>query len=212
VSSRARPDALIALDSFLDVMTNAVGIMILVAIVVVVHSGTLSVTLGTPVLRDPAAGAERRVVHCAANRVAFLDEAQLRRRAWDALERECEARGGPLASAEEVEQVFAQRDVGTATHRVHYIDSATSVFAPRKGAGEKSSELRAPDSRFRARLAALDPAKDWLFFVVETDSFGAFRVARRLARDRGFDVGWYPHASGEPIAVSAAGSIGEHAQ
>ena len=210
--ARSRGEAM-NLDPFLDVMTNVVGVLVLIAIIVAVQSRNLDVALGLPILHDPPSGARRHVVHCADNKVSFLDLTGLRSAAWEVLEAESSARGGrPFQSRREVQAIFDQHDVGTVTHRVIYADAATNDCVIRPGMGESSVALHLEDSEFRARLATLDPGSDWLFFLVEESSFGVFRSARQLARERGVEVGWYPHESGSSLSFTPDGEVGAKAQ
>jgi len=50
--------------------------------------------------------------------------------------------------------------------------------------------------------------KHWVFLVAHEDSFEMMRLARKLARERGFKVGWHPHKKGEAIVFSSGGGAG----
>ena len=201
------------LDPFLDVMTNVVGILVLIAVIVAVQARNIDVVLGRPVLQDPPTGAARHVVHCAGKRVSFLELPRLRDVAWKALAEESASREGrAFASGQEVREVFALRDVGTETHRIVYADEGVTDCRLRVSVGETSAVLNLEGLAFRQRLAAFDPEQDWLFFLVEESSFGACRSARELARKLGFDVGWYPHQDGARLSFTPDGEIGAKIQ
>lgn len=201
------------LDPFLDVMTNVVGILVLIAIIVAVQSRNLEVTLGTPVLHDPLPGATRHLVHCSDNRVTFLDLTEVRSQAWAALETAAaERQGRPFQSERELEAMFERLDVGNGTHRVVYADEHTCEAVMRPDVGEPSAVLPLEESLFNQRIRALDPQRHWFFFLVDESSFGTFRIAREVARSHGFDVGWYPHADGEAVSFTPNGKIGSKAQ
>lgn len=201
------------LDPFLDVMTNVVGILVLIAVIVAVQARNVDVVLGRPVLQDPPAGAKRHVVHCAENRIAFLELPRLRSVAWAALKAESNIRNGePFESEREVQELFERIDVGTLTHRITYADTQLTDCKLRMSAGETSAEVHLEGSIYREQLASFDPQSDWLFFLVEESSFGAFRSSRELARELGFEVGWYPHEDGAPLTFTPDGEIGAKSQ
>lgn len=61
--------------------------------------------------------------------------------------------------------------------------------------GETADQLRAPASNYRAFLEKHDPEKEWIVFVVRQSlSFEAFRAAREVAIESGFQTGWEPFA------------------
>ena len=75
----------------------------------------------------------------------------------------------------------------------YYKNVTDTSFKPRKRArGENASELKKSDSEFRRELRKLDPKTQHVFFLVRTDSFDVFHVARKVAMEEGFKVGWDP--------------------
>ena len=43
-------DVELSLDSFLDIVTNVIGVMVLIAVIAVVSAQNITISLGTPVL------------------------------------------------------------------------------------------------------------------------------------------------------------------
>lgn len=62
----------------------------------------------------------------------------------------------------------------------------TEAVAP----GDPEPSLGRGQTRFEARLDALDPRRQYVRFFVWPDSFDVYLTARRLAEDRGLRVGW----------------------
>ncbi len=57
---------------------------------------------------------------------------------------------------------------------------------------------------FAARIAKLEPRRQYLAFVVRDDAFATFRKARDLATAAGFEVGWEYIGRDEPITFEGS--------
>ena len=77
----------VGLDSFLDIVTNAIGFLVLVALLVAISSQNMSVLLSTPLLRPPPAGTTRVLFECRGNRILRIDEDAIDRNIIEALRR-----------------------------------------------------------------------------------------------------------------------------
>jgi hypothetical protein len=175
-------------DSFLDVMSNAVGVMILVAIVVTINTRDISFVLGTPVLRKNHR-LENVNFECVDKHVLHLSR-DLYIEAMEVIKEEFERRREPL-TRDEVESLLSRRTVSDSNYVMRF---PGGLHYERRGpdSGERASEIIKNDSEFRRVLAGLDPREHYLLFFVREDSFGTFRTARRIARKKGFAVGWSP--------------------
>lgn len=73
--------------------------------------------------------------------------------------------------------------------------------------GETAEQLRAKNSEFNQVLANFNPDKQYLAFIVrpDSDSFTIFRLARKQAWERGYQVGWEPHPEDIPIQFGEGG-------
>jgi len=196
-------------DSFLDVMTNALGVMVLVAVATVLQAGGAKVYLGTPVVHDPPHGAKRVLYECRDQHVVRVDEDMLDR----ILENEL-LLGFPdgRSSLGESNRYLEENDVGTEHHRIRLVRGGKEVRQRDGPQGESIAEVMKPGSSFRKSVQSLDPRRRFAFFVVHSDSFDAFQVARRIARKRGLEVGWEPHETGAPIKFGQRGRRGDRVQ
>jgi hypothetical protein len=75
--------------------------------------------------------------------------------------------------------------------------------------GESGQEMRRPESEFRQVVAAIDPAEEYLFFLVRPDGFEAFRTARELVWETRPEtaVGWEPLVEDTLLAFGEGGQI-----
>lgn len=107
-----------------------------------------------------------------------------------------------------VEQIKRYR-LDTNYYTVSFVNLDSLLYKPTGVQGESSEELIEPDSEFKSLLADMNPASDYLAFIVRPDSFEAFRKARQEARKAGFEVGWEPYPEENPIIFGSGGrSVG----
>ena len=204
------------LDSFLDILTNTVGVLMFISLFVTLiatgSSPKTRVTIQTP-LASPT-DKESLWFEINGNKVSYLDLRQVR-------ERELELSGNlPNCNKPDPSADISRQDIYqscllsilgrqsnfrtyTQNYRVRTVDRGVSLlFEPAsEEVGETTSQLSAPDSDFKRVLAQFNPQKDYLVFIVRPDSFEAFRTARKQAWDAGYQVGWEPQAQDLPIKI-----------
>jgi hypothetical protein len=214
VSRRQRePDATMSLDSFLDIVTNVVGVLILVAVVTVLGAGDVAVSSGASATRNVDASAPRTLFELSRSELFFVDE----ERNGDRVKQEVQRTHGDRAiGGDELVATLNNADVGDGSHRVRAEQLPSGglawVYALRASAtGETCADLAAPDSRFRQKLYALPPG-GFVYFVVHDDSFELFRCARDLAREAGAEFGWHPVEGKSPLRLSVSGDLGRRIQ
>lgn len=202
----------LSLDSFLDIVTNVVGVLILAAVVTVLGAGDIGVSAGASALSSPKPTARRFLFECARDQVFFVDEEASAERVKAALGVDQDA--SPV-TAELIAQVLADKDVGDATHRVQAeaLESGLAwKYVLRPGArGERKEALDSAASNFQRHLRHLPPG-GFVYFVVHDDSFDVFQKAREVVRARGLAMGWHPVKGSAPLRLSSAGSLGRRVQ
>jgi hypothetical protein len=208
---RANDEVLFSLDSFLDIVTNVVGVLVLVAMVTVLSAGNISVPSGATAMTAPRPTASRLLFECAGDEIFFVDEEGNGARVVDQVKRTSER---PV-SRDALVALLDDEDVGDATHRVRadrLEHGIAWVYALRPEArGDHAADLDRTGSEFHRKLAELE-AGGFAYFVVHDDGFEVFRKARDIARARGISVGWHPVEGREPIRLSALGSLGKRVQ
>ena len=208
---RGSDEAPFSLDSFLDIVTNVVGVLVLVAMVTVLSAGNISVPSGATAMTAPSPSAERLLFECAGDEVFFVDEEANGQRVLEEVKRSNEK----AISRERLVALLDDKDVGDATHRVHatLIDRGVAwTYALRPEVhGEGKADLDRGATAFERQLARIEHG-GFAYFVVHDDSFEIFRKARDLARERGISVGWHPVEGRDPVRLSAIGSLGRRVQ
>jgi hypothetical protein len=208
---RGSEEILFSLDSFLDIVTNVVGVLVLVAMVTVVSAGNISVPSGATAMTAPKPSASRLLFECAGDEVFFVDEEGNGRRVLDEVGRT----GERAISRDALTALLDDNDVGDATHRVRADPLARGVawvYTLRSEVhGERAADLERAESAFAKQLARLERG-GFAYFVVHDDSFEIFGKARDIARARGISVGWHPVEGRGPVRLSAIGSLGKRIQ
>ncbi|HIK25491.1 MAG: hypothetical protein P3X23_001690 [Thermosynechococcus sp. Uc] len=209
--SRARPQVQAPsqnLDSFLDVLTNTVGVMIFVCLF-----ASLTAAVSPALVRTPIARETRKQVYffeCRENRVLPLEEDQASKAIDHHLRRITE---NPFADLHQIQQQLESFRHSTRYYNVHLSlvrnqgqPILQTLFEPRdRSGGESPRTMEKPSSNFRRTIDRLLPGRYSLVFFVRPDSFDCFRAARAIAWRSGFDVGWEPMAEGRAIIFVSGG-------
>ena len=208
------------LDSFLDILTNTVGVLMFISLfVTLIATGSrpkTQVTIQTP-LSSPTEK-ESLWFEINNNRVSYLDLRQVR-------EKELELSGNlpncnkPQDDGNSANAIISQNNyqsclssilgrqsnfrVNTKNYEVRAVDNGVSLtFNPLSpNIGETTNKLTSENSQFKQVLAKSNSNKDYLVFIVRPDSFEAFRAARKQAWAAGYEVGWEPHPQDAPIRI-----------
>lgn len=240
---RRRPDTdpVLSLDSFLDIVTNVVGVLILIAVVTVISAGDIGVSSGASVMTAPRNYAARIVFECRHDTLYFVDEkgnAELVRTAaaevpdaWPTPDdfgtpKSFGAFGNRMAAGDDGDpreqtpldrliKLLDDKDVGDSTHRVtakRAQQGIAWIYTLRDRArGTTMARLGKRNSEFQKKL-------DWVgrdgyvYFVVHDDSFEVFREAREIAHKQGVSVGWHPVEGDARVVFSGSGTLGKRTQ
>lgn len=183
-----------SLDSFLDIVTNSLGLLILVALLSAFSTQGAKISLGTPIMTDAPEGLEVNSFEIRGGRIVPID--------FEPFDSDLRA----FFSRSYAEQIaFAEqynpRGVTNGFHRLELHPGEAGplgiggsyALIPQEGVkGDTVEDLLDPGSDLGRRLAQLDHQKQWLFFFVRSDSFEQLREVRRIVSELGFQVGWTP--------------------
>lgn len=188
------------LDSFLDVMTNTVGVLIFVLLFVTLAAADATVLVRTPlrsetdkqpVFFEVSGG---RVIHLE------LDEGNDEVASF--------LRGLPRFTWYNIDRVLARVDAFQ-TRTANYDVDLTAGFGvrwrARHGVGESIREVRKPSSEYRRVLRSFDPDTAYIAFIVRPDGVEVFRAVRDVAVKQGFESGWEPFEQSRDLIFSSSG-------
>ena len=214
------------LDSFLDILTNTVGVLMFISLFV-----TLIATEADSIVQTPLASESKKVprfFEIRENKIAYINDEKVGKEIEQitgnlpACHRpkppedpdffRSQNYAGQISDYRSCLRSRAQRITNFQTQTDYYdvrmLNASTFslIYEPIPNKeGESKEELALPESEFLQVLDKLDPKKDYLAFIVRPDSFSGFRVAREQAWAKGFDVGWEPHKSERPIVFGSGG-------
>lgn len=212
------------LDSFLDILTNTVGVLMFISLfitLVTIESGKL--------VRTPLVSKSNKrplFFEISNNRVIFIDAAKVQRELAYLMQSlpECSPPDSTslddhyryrlyinqLQEYENCRQRAINRlqsfQVTTNSYQVHLHNLDSLIYEPlNQNVGDSISQLKQEDSEFQTILRQINQDHHYLAFIVRPDSFSAFRIARNQAWEAGFDVGWEPHNTQLPIVFGSGG-------
>lgn len=195
---RPRPQAQ-NLDSFLDIMTNTVGVLVFVLLFVTLAAADASVLVRTPLRASTEKVpvffevVDGRVVHM---ETGVADE---RVRAF--------VEGLPRINLYNYEYVLASMrtwSTSTGNYTVDLVGYSTRYRA-NEGAGEPVKVVKDTASAYQRVLRGMDPETEYLAFIVRPDGLEAFRAAREVATRRGLSSGWEPFTHEREITFGSNG-------
>ena len=215
------------LDSFLDILTNTVGVLMFISLfVTLIATGSNSKT--KLVIQTPLASATEKEplwFEIKENRVTPLNKQKVDEEQYKLYGNlpYCVPPEVSLDGTLSGNQEYLRRQsdyiscrnsrigrlrnfqVQTKYYNVRTINGSLRFEPVLTEAGETEKQLREADSEFNQILANFNPNKQYLAFIVRPDSFTTFRAARKQAWDRGYQVGWEPHPEGMPIQFGERG-------
>jgi hypothetical protein len=209
------PNASQNLDSFLDVLTNIVGVLIFVSLF-----ASLAANGGAPkthlTIQTPLASTtdkEPLWFEIQNNKVSYLNLRQIRNKEIELsgnLPNCNKPSSGDSVSLSNYQSCLlsilgrqSNFKVDTDSYQVRTVDQGVSLlFEPlSNNIGETATQLTAANSAYQQVLSKSNPNKDYLAFIVRPDSFEAFRDARKQAWEAGYQVGWEPLEQDAPIKI-----------
>lgn len=210
------------LDSFLDILTNTVGVLMFIGLFVALISLQAGTIVKTPLVTN--SNKTPHLFEVRNNRVSYIDTQEIKQQldTFTASLPTCEKPTPPEDSYSNYEYYFGllqeyQKCLLNQVDRLKTFEGKTDnytvffqedslIYQPiSKDVGESPKQFGQADSKYHQILAKLNPKNDYLAFIVRQDSFKAFRQAREEAQKKGFDVGWEPQKSEIPLIFGSGG-------
>ncbi|NJL83060.1 MAG: hypothetical protein HC890_09065 [Chloroflexaceae bacterium] len=216
------------LDSFLDILTNTVGVLMFVGLFVALVTAEAGTIVRTPLVA--ASQKLPRFFELRRNQLFHIDIQGANQKIDAAIAAlpQCHQPNVPDTFGnyfyeEYREEIAAFNDcvvgkiaklkniqIETAAYRVNVLDFDAIGYQLKEAVpGEAIADLTQAESGYSRLLADLNPQTDYLAFLVRPDSFAVFRQARKVAWQQGFEVGWEPfERDGEIIFGTNGRSVG----
>lgn len=179
--AKQQQDASINLDSFLDIMTCLVGVLVLILILTGIDAGQIKVLIPTPMEHE----SDKRQMYfeCRDGELFLIPVRDLRDMTVRALDEIAVEAEGDM---EEMLRLLHKKEVGNEAYRVDLSFALLGQFAVSLVEGTKGYRLMSLESErgtgwFWNILKDLDPETEMVSFLVRDDSFGVFKRARHVA-------------------------------
>jgi hypothetical protein len=192
-------------DSFLDVITNCIGVLMVITILAIINTKYMTFIVRTPFVRHT----DKTPVffECRQNRNIPVDKMTIQtnmKGSMDSIKKNQSEYNRILQS-----YTPELRDVGDSYYQVDFtklLREGILVLVPKAdNQGETAEEIKTDESRFKKALQSIDPQKEFAFFLVRPDSYEVFREARDILWKKKIEVGWEPLAKDQFISFSTRG-------
>lgn len=216
------------LDSFLDILTNTVGVLMFISLFITVVAVESSTIVTTPLVSNTEK--KPRFFEVRNNKISYINDEEIDRQIASLMQNlpECTLPDVPnnfdaymyqyylnriqeyQACRSQTIQSFQNFKGQTDHYYVTFYDLDALLYEPiTPDTGESYQTIAQPDSAFNQTIEKFDPNQDYLAFIVRPDSFSAFRAARKQAWKAGYNVGWEPLKQDTPIVFGSNGrSVG----
>ncbi|NCO74749.1 MAG: hypothetical protein GW856_05815 [Cyanobacteria bacterium] len=216
------------LDSFLDILTNTVGVLMFIGLFVSLLAAEAGTIIRTP-LRSQT-NKQPLFFEVRNNKIFSLNDPKLDSEINQVLATlpNCKTPDIPkdipsylysfyLQEIQDYEQCIKTRNIkldnfyyDNGDYLVSFTeDGALKYEANSSSQGEDSKQLKMTNSSFINTLKQLNPDVNYIAFIVRPDSFETFRVAREKAWSIGYEVGWEPFAQDKILVFGSGGrSVG----
>ncbi|MEM8780024.1 MAG: hypothetical protein AAGF26_14355 [Cyanobacteria bacterium P01_G01_bin.49] len=212
------------LDSFLDILTNTVGVLMFISLFITVVAVESSTIVSTPLVSNTQK--KPRFFEVRDNKITYIDDEEVDRQIALLMAGlpECTSPDAPSNFDTYTYQYYLERIKEYQSCRLQTIQSFQSFKAETRhynvtfydldalqyepitpDTGESYKTISQTDSEFQKTLEKFDPTVDYLAFIVRPDSFSAFRSARKQAWEAGYNVGWEPLKQEIPIVFGSNG-------
>ena len=195
-----------SLDSFLDIVTNSLGLLILVALLSAFSAQGVKVSLGTPIMTDADASMEVVQFQVVNGRIIPVDMDY-----WDP---QIDQFFTPTSDQQSLAMRFNAEGLSNGFHTVEFKPGEPGLFGIggsfaltpiADDTGDEVAALDDPSSEFVTRIGELDPDQQWVYFLVSSESFEEFREFREYVKQQGFEVGWMPYQNGRSLEFGPGG-------
>jgi len=178
------------LDSFLDIMTCLVGVLILVIMLTGIDAAQIEVLIPTPL--GHRTDLKPIYIECRDGMLYRIPFEELRNKVTEALNEISEEAGGDVAK---IIQLLPEKRVKGEYYELDLTYALSGQFGLLPVPGKEGYRLTSvtqetPQKWFGRILAGIDPKKEMITFLVRDDSYAVFKRARALAWQKKVEVAY----------------------
>ncbi len=203
--ARTKKTEVLQLDSFLDIITNTIGILVVICCMAAINVNDITYIVRTPFVHKT----EKIPVffECRNKRCVPIDK--------EGLHNEIDKRIKKLYKSDvrltgsKILSLMEDEEIGDAYYKVDlpklFLENIFVLIPKEEDIGEDRKEIKKTDSIFLQIIRNLDPKKHFVFVLVRPDSFEVYREARNLIWDEDLEIGWEPMTAGKFVSFGTKG-------
>ena len=205
MAKKGSGDTEINLDSFLDIMTCLVGVLVLIIILTGVDASQIKVLIPTPM--EYSSDKRPHFLECRNNQLFMIPLADIRTKADNTLKSIAEEAAG---DPEKLLSTLSQTTVKIEHYEVdltYLLLGQLAIVPIPDSSGYPLEDYRSegPNDWFGRVLSTLNKEEEMLTFLVRDDSFRVFKIARALAWIDNVEVTYELLGVDEPIKFGLMG-------
>lgn len=193
--SRRRVEVTLNMDSFIDVMSNSVGVLTIILLFAAVVTSRTQTLIPTWEMLP-----EKRInnFEILKGRILYVDNYGILSAVIEHVKKLVEMNGDDRLEA------LANLQIVHGSYRVlpEAIPAGVIKVVPTGTGGTPVDQLAKPESEFSTVLKGLDPAKDLILFIIRFGGWEAYPPARRIAQERGFQTSYEIRTDDSPITFT----------
>jgi hypothetical protein len=202
---RTKKGEILQLDSFLDIITNTIGILVVICCMAAINVNDITYIVRTPFVHKTAKAPI--FFECRDNRIVPIDKEGLH----DIIDQRIQElyKKNDRLTGTNILALLEDKDIGNEYYNVNlpklFLENIFVLIPKGDKIGEDKRQIKKADSVFFKNIKTLDPEKYFVFFLVRPDSFEVYRDARKIIWDQNLEIGWEPLTSGKFVSFGTRG-------
>lgn len=205
MSRSKRKEEVLQLDSFLDIITNTIGILVVICCMAAININDI-----TYIIRTPFVHQSQKIpvfFECRSNRCIPIDKEGLHNKVDERIQQLYNK--NVRLTGTKILSLLEEEEIGNAFYNVNlpklFLENIFVLIPKGEDIGEDKNQIRRSDSNFAKIIKNIDPDKYFIFFLVRPDSFETYRAARKIIWDNNLEIGWEPLTSGKFVSFGTRG-------
>jgi hypothetical protein len=198
---RKDPSTNLSFDTFLDVITNCIGVLMVITILAIINTKYMTFIVRTPFVRHSDKSPD--FSECRNNRNIPINKAAIQDKLKEYV---AEIKTNRFDYSRIMQSPVPQlKDVGDKFYQVDFTRLFRENILALIPKTKDTAGIGPADLQFSYILDNIDPQQEFAFFLVRPDSYEVFREARKILWKKNVEVGWEPLSPDQTISFSAKG-------
>lgn len=203
--SRSKKTDVLQLDSFLDIITNTIGILVVICCMAAINVNDITYIVRTPFVHKT----EKIPIffECRNNRCLPIDKESLHNEIDKRIKKLY--KGDARLTGSKILSLMEDEEIGDNYYRVDlpklFLENIFVLIPKEEDIGETAKEIRKTDSVFAQIINNIDAEKYFVFVLVRPDSFEVYRELRKQSWNLGLEIGWEPLTPGKFVSFGTKG-------